>query len=289
MRLVGDFGAAHATAQHVEQHVAAPDGGIIGFAHELAEQCQFLFGNGETGAAGVHGHLGDAFQDFVAVAADVKLPSVLEVRVVVLESLFGGIDNGIVDIVQSQGEVFFVLGKAGAVYPVQGNVCAVGSGPFGRMASVLAYSVQRLGFQFGRNLFLAGAQLYQHDAQALGFGNLVVPPVVAPRVPVVPVFKPFHYLVKESFVSIIAVSGSSISECKIIQSVYVQQWRPVCTLYARIVHVGEGAVGFIVGFQCFFCLFCRRIDSEVLSDFFHKYLILVVSLGGVGRCRLLRP
>ncbi len=237
----------------------------------------------------VYGHLGDAFQDFVSVAADVELPSVLEVRVVMLESLFGGIYNGIVDVVQSQGEVFFVLGEAGAIYPVQGNVGAVRSGPFGGMASVLAYAVQSLGFQFGGNLFLAGAQLNQHDTQALGFGNLVVPPVVAPRIPFVPVLQAFHYLVEEGFISVIAVSGGGIGECEIIQSLYVQQGRPVCTLYARIVHVGEGAVGFIVGFQRFFYLFCRRIDSEVLSDFFHKELILVVSLGGVGGCRLLRP
>ncbi len=53
VRLVGNFWAAHATAQYIEQHVTAPDGSIIRFAHEFAQQCQFLLGDGEAGTSGV--------------------------------------------------------------------------------------------------------------------------------------------------------------------------------------------------------------------------------------------
>ena len=82
----------------------------------------------------------------------------------------------------------------------------------------------------------------------MGFGYLVIPPVVAPRVSFVPVFKPFLYFVEQAFVFVIFVLRVGIGKCKIIKTVYMCKRRPVGALYTGIVYVGKGTIDIIVVF-----------------------------------------
>ena len=113
------------------------------------------------GSFGIHGYLGDTFQNFVSIATDIELCTVLKIAVVVLKTFFGGIYYRTVCVFECNFQVGFIFRKTCPVYPVQCNVGTVGAGPFGRMPTVLLYSFQNLLFKFCRELFLACTHLYQ--------------------------------------------------------------------------------------------------------------------------------
>ena len=126
------------------------------------------------------------------------------------------------------------------------DVGSVSTGPFDGVSSFFADTLQGFSFQFCRYLFFPDTHLYKQYTDFLRFGNLVVPPVVAVRIAFIPIFQPFHYLIIDIFVLIVSILRVGVGKCKIIQSVYVSERFPVCTVAAAVVHVGETAFGGIV-------------------------------------------
>ena len=80
-----------------------------------------------------------------------------------------------------------------------------------------------------------------------------------------PVLKSFFYLIIQILILIISVLGISIGKNKVRNAVDMYQWRPVGTLDAGIIHIGEGTVLDVILFQS---LCDVRILRKILSYFF---------------------
>ena len=83
---------------------------IISPAHEFAQNPYFFGTQCILSSLCVHGYLGDSFQNLITISADIKLYAMLEVRVVMLKTLFDGVFYRAVSIIESRfqvGRVFF--------------------------------------------------------------------------------------------------------------------------------------------------------------------------------------
>ena len=110
--LVEHVATAHAASHNVPQHVLSAYGLIVSLAHELAQYLHLLGWKSVFGAQSVHSHLRNALQHLVAIASDVQLNAVLEVRVVVLETFLCGVAYWVEYELHGCAEVFLVALKA---------------------------------------------------------------------------------------------------------------------------------------------------------------------------------
>ena len=166
----------------------------------------------------------------------------LEITVVMLETFLCGIYDWIEDVVDGCFQVGFVLCQARTVDPVQGNVRAVGACPFSRVASCFLDAFQYFGFQVLWNLFFSNAHLDEQKTQFLWFRNLVVPPVVAFRIHVIPVLQSFDDFLIQVLVLVILVFGIGVCIHKVRQTFYMFDGCPVGHLGIVVVDVAEGTI-----------------------------------------------
>lgn len=151
----------------------------------------------------------------------------LEVRVVVLKALLCSIAHGVEHKLHGCAEVFLVALKARAVNPMQTDVCTVGTSPFGRVATLLAHTVEYGCLKLLRHLLLSRAQQYESDAERLRFGYLVIPPVAAVGVDVLPMLQSFYYVFIESVLAIVLVLAVGVGSSQLLQTVQVLERWPV--------------------------------------------------------------
>ena len=225
--LVEHVATAHAASHYVPKHVLSAYGLIVSLAHELAQYLHLLGWKSVFGAQSVHSHLRNTLQHLVAIASDVQLNAMLEVRVVVLEALLCSIAHGVEHKLHGCAEVFLVAFKARTVNPMEADVGTVGSGPLGRVATFLAHTVEYGCLKLLRHLLLSGAQQYESDAERLRFGYLVVPPVAAVGVHVLPMLQSFYYVFVEGVLAIVLVLAVGVGSSPLLQTVQVLEWRPV--------------------------------------------------------------
>ena len=110
---------------------------------------------------------------------------------------------------------------------MQTDVGTVGSGPLGRVATFLAHTVEYGCLKLLRYLLLSRAQQYESDAERLRFGYLVVPPVAAVGVDVLPMLQSFYYVFVEGVLAIVLVLAVGVGSSPLLQTVQVLEWRPV--------------------------------------------------------------
>ena len=225
--LVEHIATAHAASHYVPKHVLSAYGLIVSLAHELAQYLHLLGWKSVFGAQSVHSHLRNTLQHLVAIASDVQLNAMLEVRVVVLEALLGSIAHGVEHKLHGCAEVFLVALKARAVNPMEADVGTVGSGPLGRVATFLAHTVEYGCLKLLRYLLLTRAQQYESDAERLRFGYLVVPPVAAVGVDVLPMLQSFYYVFVEGVLAIVLVLAVGVGSSPLLQTVQVLERGPV--------------------------------------------------------------
>ena len=151
----------------------------------------------------------------------------LEVRVVVLEAFLCSVAHGVEHELHGCAEVFLVALKARTVNPMEADVGTVGTSPLGWIAAFLAHTVEYGCLKFVRHLLLSRAQQYESDAERLRFGYLVIPPVAAVGVDVLPMLQSFYYVFVESVLAIVLVLAVGVGCSPLLQTLKVLERWPV--------------------------------------------------------------
>ena len=199
----------------------------------------------------------------------------LEIAVIILKAFPRRIDHRIIDILQRISQILGILLQTRTIDPMQGNIRTVGTGPFGRIASVLPYTIQYVVFQFSWKFLFARTHLDEQYSQFLRFGNLVIPPIMAPRITFLPKFQSFHNLIIQSLFTKIFVLRIGIGKHKIADTLHMNQRRPIGTPNTGIVHISERTVFFVILSQC---PINGGIGYKILTDHLHQRFKLISRL-----------
>ena len=137
-----------------------------------------------------------------------------------------------------------ILGETGTIHPVQRHVNPVGTGLRGGVAALGAHARNRLVEKVGRYRLLA-QPLHQNEiaAHVLRLANLVIPPVAAPGLLLVPVGQHAVERGLQFGAAIIFAFREGVCLGHLHHAVDMLQRRPVGTVGGFVVDIGETAIG----------------------------------------------
>ena len=110
---------------------------------------------------------------------------------------------------------------------MQADVGAVGTCPLGRVASVGKHTLKDGSLKLLRHLLLSGAHLYEDDAERLRFGYLVIPPVAAVGIDILPMLQSLYYVFVESVLAVVLVLAVGVGCSPLLQTLKVLERWPV--------------------------------------------------------------